>query len=100
MHSSLTFSMPPMKYCGDNGSMIARLGLLSYSNELTGIENSYINPKYRTDQVEVTWINESIEHNINLPSNIRYKGAEADIIESFWDGHEAIIKNRISELSY
>ncbi len=91
------FYMPPMKYCGDNGSMIARLGLLSYNEGLTGIENSYINPKYRTDQVEVTWIKEKIEHNINLPENINHKGAEADIIETSWDNNEAIIKNRVSK---
>lgn len=91
------FYMPPMKYCGDNGSMIARLGLLSYNENLTGIENSYINPKYRTDQVEVTWINEKIEHNIRLPENIKHKGAEADILETMWDNKEAIIKNRVSK---
>lgn len=91
------FYMPPMKYCGDNGSMIARLGLLSYDEKITGIKNSYINPKYRTDQVEVTWINEKPEHNISLPDNIKHKGAEADIIETMWDNKESIIKNRISK---
>ncbi len=91
------FYMPPMKYCGDNGSMIARLGLLSYNEGLTGIENSYINPKYRTDQVEVTWIKDKIEHNIELPENIQHKGAEADIIESSWNGQAAIVKNRVSK---
>ena len=91
------FYMPPMKYCGDNGSMIARLGLLSYDSALTGIENSYINPKYRTDQVEVTWINEKIEHDIGLPDGIKYKGAEADISEALWDDNNAIIKNRVSK---
>ncbi|OED30811.1 bifunctional N(6)-L-threonylcarbamoyladenine synthase/serine/threonine protein kinase [Methanosphaera sp. WGK6] len=91
------FYMPPMKYCGDNGSMIARLGLLSYEAGKTGIEHSYINPKYRTDQVEVTWIKNKIEHNINLPSNIAFKGAEADIIESKWGNKEAIIKNRVKK---
>lgn len=91
------FYMPPMKYCGDNGSMIARLGLLSYAEGLTGIENSYINPKYRTDQVEVTWIKDKIEHNIELPENIKHKGAEADIIESSWNTQDAIVKNRISK---
>ena len=65
------FYMPPMKYCGDNGSMIARLGLLSY--------------------------NENPEHNIELPNNIRHKGAEADIIETKWDNKEAIVKNRVSK---
>lgn len=91
------FYMPPMKYCGDNGSMIARLGLLSYKDGKTGLENSYINPKYRTDQVEVTWIKNKIEHNINLPKNISHKGAEADIIEARWGNKEAIVKNRVKK---
>ncbi|MGN1322079.1 MAG: bifunctional N(6)-L-threonylcarbamoyladenine synthase/serine/threonine protein kinase [Methanosphaera sp.] len=91
------FYMPPMKYCGDNGSMIARLGLLSYSEDKTGIKNSYINPKYRTDQVEVTWIKDKVEHNINLPNNIKHKGAEADILEAYWDNKPAIIKNRVKK---
>ncbi|WP_323737076.1 bifunctional N(6)-L-threonylcarbamoyladenine synthase/serine/threonine protein kinase [Methanosphaera sp. ISO3-F5] len=91
------FYMPPMKYCGDNGSMIARLGLLSYNQGQTGIENSYINPKYRTDQVDVTWINKKVEHNLELPSDIRFKGAEADISEILWDDEEAIIKKRVSK---
>ncbi len=91
------FYMPPMKYCGDNGSMIARLGLLSYNEDKTGIKNSYINPKYRTDQVEVTWIKDKVEHNINLPNNIKHKGAEADIFEAYWDNKPAIIKNRVKK---
>lgn len=91
------FYMPPMKYCGDNGSMIARLGLLSYDEKLLGIENSYINPKYRTDQVEVTWIDNEINKNIQLPDNISFKGAEADIHESLWDDNKAIIKHRIKK---
>ncbi|MBE6487989.1 MAG: bifunctional N(6)-L-threonylcarbamoyladenine synthase/serine/threonine protein kinase [Methanosphaera stadtmanae] len=91
------FYMPPMKYCGDNGSMIARLGLLSYNENLCGIENSYINPKYRTDQVEVTWINNSACNMIELPDEISYKGAEADIIDCIWDEKDAIIKHRIKK---
>lgn len=91
------FYMPPMKYCGDNGSMIARLGLLSYNENLTGIKNSYINPKYRTDQVEVTWIKEKQEHNIALPASIKHKGAEADILETYYDEKKAIIKSRVSK---
>lgn len=91
------FYMPPMKYCGDNGSMIARLGLLSYNKELTGIENSIINPKYRTDQVEVTWIDKKVEHNLKLPNDIKYKGAEADIHDAIYDGMEAVVKERIKK---
>lgn len=91
------FYMPPMKYCGDNGSMIARLGLLSYEEELCGIENSYINPKYRTDQVDVTWIKKDITNHIKLPSDLSNKGAEADIIEAKWDDNDVIIKHRIKK---
>ena len=91
------FYMPPMKYCGDNGSMIARLGLLSYNDELSGIENSYINPKYRTDQVEVTWIEDESKSNITLPADISFKGAEADIMDALWDDKEVIIKHRLKK---
>ncbi len=92
------FYMPEMKYCGDNGSMIAQLGLLTYlNNGKTGIENSYINPKYRTDQVDVTWIDKNINKPIELPENIAYKGAEADIIEASWDKSPAIIKKRLKK---
>ncbi|RAP53744.1 MAG: Kae1-associated kinase Bud32 [Methanosphaera sp. rholeuAM130] len=91
------FYMPPMKYCGDNGSMIARLGLLSYDEGLSGLENSYINPKYRTDQVEVTWIGDVATNNINLPGDISFKGAEADIIDAKWDGNDVVIKHRLKK---
>ncbi len=91
------FYMPDMKYCGDNGSMIAHLGLLSYQDSKVGLENSYINPKYRTDQVEVTWIKDKVNHNIDLPKQMINKGAEADIIETIWDNNKAIIKNRVKK---
>lgn len=91
------FYMPPMKYCGDNGSMIAQVGLLAYDEKLTGIKNSYINPKYRTDQVPVTWIDHDFKHNIDLPDNMINKGAEADIIEAMWDNNESIIKERVKK---
>ena len=91
------FYMPPMNYCGDNGSMIARLGLLAYTDELSGIENSYINPKYRTDQVNVTWIKDIPETSITLPENISFKGAEADILDAMWDDKEVIIKHRLKK---
>ena len=91
------FYMPPMKYCGDNGSMIARLGLLSYNEDLCGIENSYINPKYRTDQVKVTWIKDDARRKITLPDELSFKGAEADIINAKWDDKDVIIKHRLKK---
>ncbi len=94
------FYMPPMKYCGDNGSMIAQLGLLTYNSDdniSTSIKDSYINPKYRTDQVEVTWIDKNTNNPIVLPGNISYKGAEADIIDVRYDSKDAIIKSRLNK---
>lgn len=91
------FYMPPMKYCGDNGSMIAWLGLLSYKYQKTGLKYSYIDPKFRTDQVEAKWVTKTFNNNQKLPSNILYKGAEADIIDTLWDNNKAIVKKRIKK---
>ena len=44
---------------GDNGSMIAYLGLLMFkAGSVTPIEESHVNPNYRPDEVDVTWIEE------------------------------------------
>ena len=54
------FYMPPMKYCGDNGAMIAWMGQLSYEyNGPDTIENTQVIQKYRTDQVDVPWMHSS-----------------------------------------
>jgi N6-L-threonylcarbamoyladenine synthase/protein kinase Bud32 len=45
------------KYSGDNGSMIAWTGFLAYkSGQRTAIEDSKIKQKWKTDQVEISWI--------------------------------------------
>jgi tRNA A37 threonylcarbamoyltransferase TsaD len=42
---------------GDNGAMIAYLGLLMYSSgDVMSIENSHVNPNFRPDDVDVTWL--------------------------------------------
>ncbi|MBX8637936.1 MAG: bifunctional N(6)-L-threonylcarbamoyladenine synthase/serine/threonine protein kinase [Thermoplasmata archaeon] len=47
---------PPFEYLVDNGVMIAWNGLLAYgSGQRMSIENSAVNQRYRTDQVQVTW---------------------------------------------
>ncbi len=47
----------PREHCGDNGAMIAWAGLLMLkSNNTLDIKNSKINPKFRTDDVDVTWL--------------------------------------------
>ncbi|HOV82015.1 MAG TPA: bifunctional N(6)-L-threonylcarbamoyladenine synthase/serine/threonine protein kinase [Methanothrix sp.] len=50
------FFLPPRKFMGDNGSMIAYTGLLMWrSGSVTPIEESKVRPGYRTDDVPVTW---------------------------------------------
>jgi universal protein Kae1 len=47
----------PLEYALDNGAMIAWTGLLAYlSGERTPINESLIRPKWRLDEVEVTWL--------------------------------------------
>ncbi|MFZ2070615.1 MAG: bifunctional N(6)-L-threonylcarbamoyladenine synthase/serine/threonine protein kinase [Halobacteriota archaeon] len=50
------FYVPEPKYLGDNGTMIAYLGLLMLnSGNTTPIEESTVNPNFRPDAVAVTW---------------------------------------------
>jgi N6-L-threonylcarbamoyladenine synthase/protein kinase Bud32 len=89
------FYIPPTKYCGDNGAMIAWMGQLMYKNNLIkGIKDTSIIQKYRTDQVEVPWM-ESSDAKIVLPSHVLEKGAEANIYLGQWMEEEVIIKKRI-----
>ncbi len=89
------FYIPPIKYCGDNGAMIAWMGQLMYkSNLVKGIDDTSVIQKYRTDQVEVPWM-ESSDAKIVLPPDILEKGAEANIYTGQWMDEEVIIKKRI-----
>ena len=46
-----------VKYSGDCGAMIAWAGALAHaSGQRTALKNSAINPKWRTDEVEITWM--------------------------------------------
>jgi len=50
------FFLPPRKFMGDNGSMIAYTGLIMLrSGATTSIAESKVRPGYRTDDVPVTW---------------------------------------------
>lgn len=89
------FYMPKMEYCGDNGAMIAWLGILM--NESYGpdnFENTGIIQKFRTDEVDVPWVEQS-QSKIVLPKKMLAKGAEADIFTGKWMKNESIIKRRI-----
>lgn len=46
-----SFHVPEMSLCGDNGAMIAWNGILAEPSE-----NTDIDPKWRTDEVDVTWL--------------------------------------------
>ncbi len=50
-----TFHVVPMEYAADNGVMIAWTGLLMFKSGITTPIDAPVNPKYRTDQVEVRW---------------------------------------------
>lgn len=91
------FYMPPIKYCGDNGAMIAWMGQLMYKNGLIhGIENTKVLQKYRTDQVDVPWMKSSSQR-LQLPPYILEKGAEANIYLGNWLGESVLLKERISK---
>lgn len=50
------FFVPPYDLCRDNGAMIAYTGLLMYKAGITfKIEDTIVNQRFRTDEVEVTW---------------------------------------------
>ena len=92
------FYMPKMEYCGDNGAMIAWLGILmndSYGPDK--IENTEVIQRFRTDEVDVPWVKQS-NSRINLPNDILAKGAEADILFGKWIDEESIIKKRIPKV--
>jgi N6-L-threonylcarbamoyladenine synthase/N6-L-threonylcarbamoyladenine synthase/protein kinase Bud32 len=51
-----SFFVPSKDLCVDNGAMIAWLGALMYFSGIRmSVENSYINQRFRTDMVDVTW---------------------------------------------
>ena len=51
-----SFFVPSKDLCIDNGAMIAWLGVLMYDSGIRmSIENSFIDQRFRTDMVDVTW---------------------------------------------
>ncbi len=92
------FHMPLVKYCGDNGAMIAWMGQLMYKNglvkPLASMEDTTVIQRYRTDQVDVPWMKSS-NAKLILPDEILAKGAEANIYPGKWLGDEVLIKERI-----
>ncbi len=51
-----SFFVPSKDLCVDNGAMIAWLGLIMYKSGVRmKVENSFIDQRFRTDMVDVTW---------------------------------------------
>ena len=51
-----SFFVPSKNLCIDNGAMIAWLGVLMYNSGIRmKVENSFIDQRFRTDMVDVTW---------------------------------------------
>lgn len=91
------FYMPEMKYSGDNGVMIAWLGLLM--NKHFGplkIEETGIIQRFRTDEVDAPWVDNSPRY-LNLPDELLAKGAESDIYEGTYLGYDTVTKTRVSK---
>ncbi|OPX59142.1 MAG: putative bifunctional tRNA threonylcarbamoyladenosine biosynthesis protein [Methanobacterium sp. PtaB.Bin024] len=89
------FYMPEMKYCGDNGAMIAWLGLLMHQHGVKqDIKDTNVIQRYRTDQVEVPW-REKSALKLELPPELVAKGAEANIYPDHYLGEEVLLKKRI-----
>lgn len=91
------FYQPPIKYCGDNGAMIAWMGqLMFHYGSVQKVEDTTVIQRYRTDQVDVPWMKTSPVH-LELPSNMLEKGAEANIYPGGWMGRDVLLKERVSK---
>lgn len=89
------FYMPEMKLCGDNGVMIAWLGILM-CQEFGPMDLSQTNimQKFRTDEVDIPWIDNTKSY-LRLSDDLIAKGAESNIVKSSYLGHKAVLKDRI-----
>lgn len=105
---SAKFYVPEKRFMGDNGTMIAYTGLLMYkSGNTLSLEDSRVNPSYRTDDVKVTWIQEekmkrvpeispetSLKHGEMLDN-----GAEAIVyLEEGPEGKKVLVKERVPKV--
>ena len=99
------FYVPEKRFMGDNGTMIAYTGLLMYkSGNTLSLEESRVNPSFRTDDVKVTWIREeemkkvpeiSPETSLRIGEMLD-NGAEAVVyLEEGPEGKKVLIKERV-----
>ena len=104
------FYVPEKRFMGDNGTMIAYTGLLMYrSGNTLSLEESRVNPSFRTDDVEVTWIKEdeikkvpeiSPETYLAIPpGEMLDNGAEAVVyLEDGHEGKKVLVKERVPKV--
>jgi len=104
------FYVPEKRFMGDNGTMIAYTGLLMYkSGNTLSLEDSRVNPSFRTDAVEVTWIKEekmrkvpeiSAETFLRIPpGEMLDNGAEAIVyLEEGSEGKKVLVKERVPKV--
>jgi len=90
------FYVPERTYLGDNGAMIAYTGKLMLESGLSlSIENSQVNPSFRSDDVAVTWKPDPS----NKPNPLHSENGEqrqgAEAIVSFSNGYA--IKKRLGK---
>ena len=89
------FYMPEMKLCGDNGVMIAWLGLLMCEEfGPMDLADTGIIQRFRTDEVDIPWIDNTKSY-LQLSDDLIAKGAESNILKSSYMGQNAVIKARI-----
>ena len=99
------FYVPEKRFMGDNGTMIAYTGLLMYKfGNTLSLEDSRVNPSYRTDDVKVTWIREEAmkkvpeiapETSVKLGEMLD-NGAEAVVyLEEGPEGKKILVKERV-----
>ncbi|AEH06812.1 bifunctional N(6)-L-threonylcarbamoyladenine synthase/serine/threonine protein kinase [Methanothermococcus okinawensis] len=95
---NVKFYVPEKQFCGDNGAMIAWLGLLMYINgKRMSIDETKPIPNYRSDMVEVNWIKNIPCEKRRIPEHLIGKGAEADIKKASYLGWDVIKKERIAK---
>ncbi len=95
---NVDFYVPPKEFCGDNGAMIAWLGLLMHENgKWMSLDETKVIPNYRTDMVEVNWIKEIKGKERKIPEHLIGKGAEADIKKDKYLDFDVIIKERVKK---
>ena len=89
------FYMPEMKLCGDNGVMIAWLGLLMCKEfGPMDMADTGVIQKFRTDEVDIPWIDNTKTY-LKLSDDLIAKGAESNIVRSCYLGEKAVVKDRI-----